>query len=158
MRSSHSGTLHLMPETAFVVISALYVCTLSLIDGLFNRLIFRSKRALPYTSPFKQRIYKRKEWRAIGVLLLIVLPLILPLSIAFLVGGVPYMVLYAIALLLVPWDIIFGRLVFNDYWGDTPSIALPYVGWLQINLALNMFLRLTGACALMWGYLTYFHV
>jgi len=122
-----------MNETVFVILSTLYLISLAIIDGLFNRLVFRQSRKLSYFSPIKQKIYHNWEWRAVGVILLIVLPVVLPSAAAFLLGG-NYLKLYWIVLLLVQWDMIFGALVFDDWFGDQPSIALPVIGWMNFPL------------------------
>ena len=118
-----------MNEAIVVILSALYVMSLVIVDAYFNRLIFRTQRKLSYFSPEKQRIYSHWEWKVIGAALLIFLPILLPSTVAYLVGGIHYTTLYLIVLMLIPWDILFGRIVFDDWFGDTPSIAVPYLGW-----------------------------
>jgi hypothetical protein len=137
-----------MNETIFSVISVLYLVSLALIDGLFNRLIFRDSRTCSYSSEDKKEIYKQWEWKAIGVIFLVFLPIILPSLISYLIGGVSLMVLYWAILLLVPWDMFFGALVFDDWFGDTPSIALPIVGWVSVPLLTTMIVRVSLAVLL----------
>jgi len=132
----------MIKEIVFILISALYIILLAVVDGLFNRLIFRENRKLSYFSKIKQEIFKRWEWTVIGILFLIVLPVIIPVTISFFIGGIKYVLLYLLILFIVPWDVIFGRLVFDDYFGDTPSIALPFVGWLNIPLKIVYTVRL----------------
>lgn len=131
-----------MKEAIFIILSTLYVTSLAIIDGLYNRLVFREKRKLSYFSPQKKIIYKYWEWRVIGVIFLIFLPIILPSVIAYLIGGIFFVTLYWVVLLLIPWDIIFGALVFNNWFGDTPSIALPFYGWINLSLSKVMIVRL----------------
>ncbi len=118
----------------FITISALYVTCLALVDGLFNRLVFRNNRALPYHSRVKQEIFSRSEWQYIGLILLIVLPVIIPIIISYVIGGIQYVCVYLAVLMFIQWDVIFGKLVFDNWWGDTPSIALPWVGWISNDL------------------------
>lgn len=118
----------------FVTISSVYVTSLALIDGLFNRLVFREKRKLPYNSDFKKDIYKSWEWAGVGVVFLVILPVIVPVVASYAIGGLSLVLVYLMIFLLVPWDIIFGWLVFDDPFGDTPSICLPYFGWLNFPL------------------------
>lgn len=82
------------------------------------------------------------EWKAIGLVLLIVLPIILPIAVSYMIGGSYFVLLYSIVLCLVPWDIVFGKLVFDDWFGDTPSIALPLVGWKHVSLRNSIILRI----------------
>lgn len=137
-----------MNNLIFITISVVYISALSLVDGIFNRLVFRENRKLSYFSKVKQEIYKMWEWKAIGVILLIVLPIILPLIISYLIGGAHLVLLYIIILCLVPWDIIFGKLVFDDWLGDTSSIALPFFGWKHISLNKTMVIRIFSAIIL----------
>lgn len=123
-----------MNHLVFVLFSGLYVVFLAVVDGLFNRLVFREHRKLTYHSPEKKDLYKRWEWSAIGVVFLIILPILLPIFAALYLGGLNYVFLYVIVLLLVPWDMIFGALVFDDFLGDTPSIAIPLYGWFSMPL------------------------
>ncbi len=124
------------------LISAVYIVCLALVDGLFNRLVFREKRALPYESEYKQIIYSLWEWKAIGVIFLIFLPIVLPCWISYLIGGMQVVYMYLIVLLVVPWDVLFGKIVFNRWLADTPSIALPYVGWVSVSLRWVTIIRL----------------
>ncbi len=137
-----------MGYIVFIVLSALYVATLAVVDGLFNRLIFRELRDASYFSEEKSAIYKRPEWRAIGVLFLIVLPVIIPAAAAYALGGWRYVGTYAAILLLVQWDIIFGKIVFGRWLGDTPSIAVPKIGWVHLPLIPTVAARIAIACLL----------
>ncbi len=132
----------------FTVISTLYLLFLAAVDGLFNRLIFRENSDKPYESKEKQAIYELPQWRYIGLIFLLILPILLPLSVSYLIGGLRYVLIYTIILLSVQWDMIFGKLVFNNWWGDTPSISLPYLGWLSFPLRLTILVRLCLAVAL----------
>lgn len=128
----------------FILLSLIYVISLAIVDGIFNRLVFREYKKLSYSSKEKQEIYNLPEWRTIGVFLLILLPVVIPVSASFLIGGVRFVFIYLIVLMLVPWDIIFGKLVFNDWFGDTPSIALPLLGWKSVSLKNVILLRIFG--------------
>lgn len=134
-----------MNEVILVMLSILYLTSLAVVDGLFNRLVFRNKRKLSYFSEYKQHIYKRWEWKAIGIIFLIILPVVLPSFTAFIVGGFSFVTLYWVVLLVVPWDIIFGRLVFDDWFGDRPSIALPFYGWINLPLWPSIIIRVVLA-------------
>jgi hypothetical protein len=116
------------------ILSILYLTSLAVVDGLFNRLIFREKRKLSYFSEYKQEIFKLWEWRGIGFIFLLFLPIFLPVVTLYLFAGITYVTTYLIILILFPWDFIFGALVFNNWLGDTPSIALPYFGWTNFPL------------------------
>lgn len=131
-----------MNNLLFITSSALYVTSLAAIDGIFNRLIFRNNRALPYEHIIKRKIYSLPEWQYIGIILLIILPLLLPLFVSYSHGGLSHALTYLIVLLLIQWDMIFGKIVFNDWFGDKPSIALPYLGWVSFSLKLVIITRL----------------
>lgn len=149
-----------MKKTTFIIISVLYLTSLALVDSLFNRLVFRQERTLPYLSQQKEIIYKYWEWKAIGVIFLFFLAIILPSVISYVIGrlsppennqqppksttnrGISFVTLYWIILLLVPWDLIFGALVFDNIFGDTPSIALPFYRWIHLSLALSLIIRI----------------
>lgn len=137
-----------MREPVFAAFSLIYLTSLAVVDGIFNRLVFREKRKLPYSSLEKKEIYQLWEWRAVGLILLLLLPIVLPSLTAYLLGGVSYLLIYLILLLLLPWDLIFGALVFDDILGDRPSIALPYLGWISLPLWLVMAIRLILALIL----------
>lgn len=137
-----------MNEVYFIILSVLYITALAAVDGLFNRLVFGNKRKLSYFSKEKQRIYKQWEWRVIGIIFLIILPIVLPSLAAYLFGGLKYVTLYWIIVLLVPWDVVFGALVFDDWFGDSPSIALPILGWMNFPLLNVMIVRLLLAVVL----------
>lgn len=82
------------------------------------------------------------EWKAIGVILLVILPIVLPVVVSYLVGGIHLTLVYLIILCFVPWDIIFGKLVFDNWLGDTPSIALPFIGWKHVSLKKSLIVRI----------------
>ncbi len=126
----------------FIIVSSLYIVSLALIDGLFNRLIFRDIKKLPYESKEKAVIYQLPEWRYIGVFFLVVLPVLIPLIVSYFLGGLQYVLVYLAVLLFWQWDVIFGKLVFEDWFGDSPSIALPFVGWLKFNIFVVIGVRL----------------
>lgn len=126
----------------FIFVSVFYIASLAVVDGMFNRLIFQKQRTLSYFSNEKQQIYKNWEWKVIGIELLIVLPFIIPSIVAFAVGGSKYILIYFAIFCLMQWDMIFGKIVFDSWFGDTPSLALPYLGWIHINLFQWMLLKL----------------
>lgn len=128
-------------ETIFILVSIFYITSLAILDGIFNRLVFRENRKLSYFSETKQRIYKLNEWKYIGLILLIILPIILPTTLILFYLNLKYLLLYLIVLVSVPWDNIFGKIVFDDWFGDTPSIALPVVGWQHFKLRKTLVLR-----------------
>jgi hypothetical protein len=123
-----------MNDLIFVFVSVLYVTILPVVDGMFNRLIFLDKRTLPYESEHKKNHYKHWEWKIIGLLLIGILPFGIPPVVAFAIGGVRDILIYFIVLCAIPWDIIFGKIVFNRWLGDTPSFALPFFGWFKFKL------------------------
>jgi hypothetical protein len=128
--------------TYFIIISVLYVSSIAIIDGCFNRLVFREYRKFAYSSKEKQNILRAKEWRVIGVFMLLVLPFFIPFIVSYAIGGIPYVLLYLIVFNIVEWDLIFGYLVFDNWFGDTPSIALPGIGWIHVPLKRSIYLRL----------------
>lgn len=130
-----------MSPLIFSIVSISYLLALAIIDATFNRLVFREHASLPYGSTTKQAIYRLPEWKIIGVLLLLYLPVILPSILSFLLGGIKYLLLYLTILCLTPWVSIFGKIVFGDWTGDTPSIALPFIGWIQTPLSKNIYSR-----------------
>lgn len=125
-----------------IVLSFIYLVSMAVVDGMFNRLIFREDRKLPYNSSQKQKIYKKWEWKVIGVLYLLVLPLIIPTTVAYIIGGWWYVLGYGIVFLVVQWDMIFGKIVFGSWTSDTPSIAIPIVGWIQVSLKRWLIIKL----------------
>lgn len=155
-----------MSKAFFIIISVLYLTSLALVDGLFNRLVFRQERTLSYFSEQKEIIYKLWEWKAIGVIFLIFLTIILPSLVGYVIGrlspvdnnqklpinannrGISFVTLYWTILLLVPWDMIFGALVFDNLFSDTPSIALPFYGWVHLSLTLSVIIRIILATIL----------
>ena len=137
--------------TLFVAASAAYVAALAVVDGFFNRLVFRGARKLPYESPAKKPIYALPEWRVIGAVHLVLLPVVFPCLAAWAIGGRKYVLAYLAVLCLVQWDMIFGRIVFEDWFGDTPSIALPGLGWRRFPLGPVVAVRLALAALLAWA-------
>ena len=53
--------------------------------------------------------------------------------------------LHWLIFLLVNWDVIFGRIVFDDWLGDTPSMKLFRLGWIHTSIWVSIGARL--ACA-----------
>jgi len=135
----------------FILVSVFYIASLAVVDGMFNRLVFQKKSSLSYFSIDKQQIYKNWEWKVIGVELLIVLPFIIPGIVAFVVGGSKYILIYLAVFCLMQWDMIFGKIVFDSWFGDTPSMALPYLGWVHINLFQWMALKLAAFLILLYA-------
>lgn len=135
----------------FVLCSAVYVICLALIDGFFNRLIFREHRKLSHYSEDKQKLYVMWEWQVIAILLLFFLPIALPILLTLTLGGVRYMTAYIIVLLLIPWDMIFGAVVYDNWQADVPSFMLPIIGWVRIPLWKITNARLLGALLLLIG-------
>lgn len=136
-------------EMIFILISIFYVISLAILDGVFNRLVFRENRKLSYFSETKQRIYKLNEWKYIGLILLVILPIILPTVLILFCLNLRYFLLYLVVLVSVPWDNIFGKIVFDDWFGDTPSIALPIVGWQHFFLNKTLVLRFVALIILL---------
>ena len=136
-------------EMIFILISIFYVISLAILDGVFNRLVFRENRKLSYFSETKQRIYKLNEWKYIGLILLVILPIILPTILILFCLNLRYFLLYLVVLVSVPWDNIFGKIVFDDWFGDTPSIALPIVGWQHFFLNKTLVLRFVALIILL---------
>ena len=134
----------------FILISAIYIICLALVDGLFNQLVFREHASEPIDSEVKQRIYTLPEWKGIGIVLLAILPAILPTIALLILSDLEHLLVYWIVLLVVQWDMIFGKVVFHDWWGDIPSICLPIIGWQRYPLWLMTLLRL-GAALLLGG-------
>ena len=126
----------------FILLSILYVLSLALIDALVNRLIFREFYSYSYFSNEKKQIYKRKEWVMYCFLFLIFLPIMFPVGIAYLIGGIKNILIYILILAVVDWDIIFGKLVFNNWFGDLPSICLPKIGWIHFKLLPTIIFRI----------------
>ena len=137
--------------TLFVAASAAYVAALAVVDGFFNRLVFREVRKLPYESPAKEPIYALPEWGVIGAVHLVFLPVVFPCLTAWAIGGLKYVLAYLAVLCLVQWDMIFGRIVFDDWFGDTPSIALPGLGWRRFPLGPVVAVRLALCALLAWA-------
>lgn len=126
----------------FITISTIYVTTLAVIDSMVNRLIFRENYKLSYFSPTKQTIYKRPEWTLYCFLFLIILPVVIPVLVSYSLGGIKSVITYVLIFAVVDWDIIFGKIVFNDWFGDFPSICLPKIGWVHFKLWPTIVIRL----------------
>ena len=75
-------------------------------------------------------------------LFLIFLPIMFPVGIAYLIGGIKNILIYILILAVVDWDIIFGKLVFNNWFGDLPSICLPKIGWIHFKLLPTIIFRI----------------
>ena len=45
-------------------------------------------------------------------------------------------------LAVIDWDIIFGKIVFNKWFGDLPSICLPVISWIHFKLLPTIIIRL----------------
>jgi len=114
-------------ELIFILLSVIYVTSLAIIDSLVNRLIFREHHKLSYFSSEKKDIYKLSEWVLYCALFVIVLP-VFPIFICIAFLGIKYVLIYIIVLAIFDWDLIFGKIVFNNWFGDLPSICLPRVG------------------------------
>ena len=82
----------------------------------------------------KKEIYTRAEWTGFCFILLIFLGIVAPSLVGLAIGGVNYLFLFLALFCLVHWDMIFGKLVFDNWLGDLPSIRLPIVGWLHVPL------------------------
>ncbi len=132
----------------FIICCILWSVSVALVDGMFNRLIFREHRRLSYFSEQKQAIYKRNEWVFITIFYLILISYIFPSIASLAIGGVKYWLIFSIIFALVDWDIIFGRVVFDDWLGDLPSMKLPKLGWLHTPLWLSIVIRLVIAAVL----------
>ena len=130
-----------MKISVFVLFSILYVITCAATDGVINRLTFREHVDEPYTSSWKKKIYKRSEWTFIGILLLILIGFLYPSIASFAIGGIKYVFIFLAIFSFVSWDIIFGKIVFNNWLGDSPSIKLPGIGWIQVTLKKSLILR-----------------
>lgn len=137
----------------FIIIAVIYNILLAISDSLVNRLIFRDNHKLSYFSPEKQIIYRRSEWVIYCTIFLIILPIILPVIIAYLIGGLKFVLIYLLILTLVEWDMIFGKIVFNNWFGDLPSICLPKIGWLHFKLWPTIVVRLLIALIILFFYL-----
>lgn len=61
------------------------------------------------------------------------------------IGGIEYVLVYILILAIIDWDIIFGKLVFNKWFGDLPSICLPFAGWIHFKLLPTIIIRLIVA-------------
>lgn len=129
----------------FIIASMIYVTSLAVVDALVNRLIFRENHKFSYFSPEKEKIYKMKEWQWYCFLFLIVLPIVIPVTLSYLIGGPQYILIYVLVFVLIDWDIIFGKVVFDKWFGDLPSICLPFVGWIHFKIVPTIIIRLVLA-------------
>ncbi|MFN7950828.1 MAG: hypothetical protein U0610_03805 [bacterium] len=134
-----------MKLVLFVLFATLYVIACAATDGLFNRLVFREHRRLSYFSTEKRLIYLRGEWSWISVLFLLYLGLVAPSLASFAIGGVRYLLVFWLIFALVNWDVIFGRIVFDDWLGDLPSMKLFRLGWIHTSIWVSIGVRLALA-------------
>ncbi len=125
----------------FVVLSFLYVVACAVTDGMFNRLIFREVRTASYFSEEKRLIYERNEWISVTFCFLIFIGFIAPVLASYAIGGMKYVFIFLTVFCFTSWDVIFGRIVFDDWFGDIPSMKLPFVGWFHTPLKQNLYGR-----------------
>lgn len=125
----------------FLVLSFLYVVACAVTDGMFNRLIFREIRTCSYFSEEKKPIYARNEWVAVTFCFLIFIGFIAPVLASYAIGGMEYVFAFLAVFCFTSWDLIFGRIVFDDWFGDIPSMKLPIYGWLHTPLKQNLYVR-----------------
>lgn len=125
----------------FVVLSFLYVVACAVTDGMFNRLIFREIRTFSYFSEEKKPIYERNEWTFVSFFFLIFIGFIAPVLASHAIGGMKYVFIFLAVFCFTSWDLIFGRIVFDDWFGDIPSMKLPFKGWLHTPLKQNLMVR-----------------
>jgi len=135
---------------AFLILSGLHVTFCALTDGYFNRLIFRELSPLPVLSEAKKPIYDRREWVFISVFFLIGIAIVIPCGFAYLIGGLGYVLMYIVVLLVIQWDVIFGKILMGDWFGDLPAMKVPKLGWLRFNIKLVVIIRLVAAAILVW--------
>jgi hypothetical protein len=135
----------------FIIISVVYIISIAIVDGAFNRLIFREHRTKPYHSPEKQQILGMWEWKVVGLLYLLVIPVIIPTIVSYALGGLYYAMIYLTVFCVIQWDVIFGKIVFGHWLGDTPHMALPLIGWFTMPLLKAVQLRLVLAIVLLTG-------
>lgn len=131
-----------MTIPGFLLFAFLYNLSLAAIDGLFNRLIFRDIRKLSHFSSSKQKIYHLPEWGYIGLIFLILIGIVFPTLASYFFAGWKFVFLYQAVYWLSPWDYIFGKLVFSDWLGDTPSLKIPWIGWIHLSLLQYTIIRL----------------
>lgn len=136
---------------AFLIVSGAHVTFCALTDGYFNRLIFRELSPLPVLSSEKKPIYDRKEWIYISIFFLIGIGVVIPCCFAYLIGGLSYVLLYLAVLMLIQWDVIFGKVLMGDWFGDLPAMKVPKLGWIRLNLKLAIAIRVITAIILVWG-------
>ena len=130
-----------MSASWFVVLSFLYVVACAVTDGMFNRLIFREIRTFSYFSEEKKPIYERTEWIFVSFFFLIFIGFIAPVLASYAIGGMKYVFIFLAVFCFTSWDLIFGRIVFDDWFGDIPSMKLPIKGWLHTPLKQNLMVR-----------------
>jgi hypothetical protein len=131
-----------MKLTLFIVLAALYVAACAATDGLFNRLIFREHRRLPHDSTEKRLVYLRGEWSWISLVFLLYLGLVAPSLASWAIGGTRYVLVFWVVFLLVHWNVIVGRLVFDRWFGDTPGMKLGALGWIRTSAWVSVIGRL----------------
>lgn len=151
VRLSANRRVEMAKLIAFLVTSGLHVTLCALTDGYFNRLIFRELSPLPVRSNEKRPIYDRKEWVYISVFFLIGIAVVIPSCFAYLIGGLGYVLLYIVVLLLIQWDVIFGRILMGDWFGDLPAMKVPKLGWVRLNLKMAILVRVVAAVILTWA-------
>ena len=126
----------------------MHVIFCALTDAYFNRLIFRELAPLPVRSDEKRPIYERGEWVFISAFFLIGIAVLIPCGFAFLIGGLSYVLLYLAVLAFVQWDIIFGRVLMGDWFGDLPAMKVPKLGWIRLKLGWCVSVRIVIAALL----------
>lgn len=136
---------------AFLILSGMHATFCALTDGYFNRLIFRELSPLPVLSAEKKPIYDRKEWIYISIFFLVGIGVVIPSCFSYLIGGFSYMLLYLAVLMLVQWDVIFGKVLMGDWFGDLPAMKVPKLGWIRLNLKVAISIRIAIAVALVWA-------
>jgi hypothetical protein len=108
---------------------------------MFNRLIFREIRKASYFSEEKKPIYERNEWVFVTFFFLIFLGFIAPVAGSYAIGGMKYVFVFLAVFCFTSWDLIFGRIVFDDWFGDIPSMKVPVRGWIHTPLKQNLCVR-----------------
>ena len=131
-----------MNSILFVLFSIGYVVACAVTDGVDNRLIFREHAAEPYSGDWKKELFKKREWAVIGLSFLIFIGVVAPVVASYAIGGARYVFIFLAVECFVSWDMIFGKIVFNNWFADTPSIKLPGIGWIHMPLKFNLLLRL----------------
>lgn len=140
-----------MSVLSFILFSIVYVVACAITDGEGNRLIFRRHTREPYSSKWKRRLFKKKEWAIEGLFFLIFIGVVAPVVASYAIGGLKYVFIFLAIESFISWDVIFGKIVFNNWFADTPSIKLPVIGWIHISLKSSLVMRLV--LGLMFVYL-----